>query len=153
MNFLLRPFSQEGLRVMSHDAAVDRPVHESSRRRVRFQATMEDLEGRVLLSGAHHYIAPQVHVRVMHIRATPVRVAHAPKVQVRLTHRAMIRYGQAVSPTINIPVNVQTTVAGSTNTSTATPAASASQTPAATGTVATSSAVAIPSTSTSTPTT
>ena len=143
---------------MSHDAAVNRPVNESSRRRVRFQATIDDLEERVLLSGARHYIAPQVHVRVMHARAMPVRVApvrvvHPARVRVRLPQRAAIRYGQTQSPTINVPINVQTTVAGSTNTSTATPAASSTQAPAATGTGASSSASATPSTSTPTPTT
>src|SRR5271165_1736237 len=98
--FLLRPFSQEGLRVMSHDAEENRLVHEPSRRRVRFQAMMEDLEGRVLLSGVHHYRAPQGHVRVMHVRVMHARVVHAPKVQVWLSHRTLISYAQSLLPTI-----------------------------------------------------
>ena len=53
---------------MSHDATAVRSVREASRRRVSFQTSMEDLEGRVLLSGGHHYKAPHVlvHVRVVH---------------------------------------------------------------------------------------
>src|SRR4051812_38856557 len=49
-SFSLRPFSQEGLRVMSHDDAASRRGREASRRRVNFQVTMEDLEGRVMMS-------------------------------------------------------------------------------------------------------
>ena len=53
---------------MSHDATAVRSVREASRRRVSFQTSMEDLEGRVLLSGGHHYKPPHVHchVRVVH---------------------------------------------------------------------------------------
>ena len=49
---------------MSHDATAVRSVREASRRRVSFQTSMEDLEGRVLLSGVHHYKPPRVHVQV-----------------------------------------------------------------------------------------
>ena len=55
---------------MSHDATAVRSVREASRRRVSFQTSMEDLEGRVLLSGGHHYRPPRVHVQV--------RVVHRP---------------------------------------------------------------------------
>jgi hypothetical protein len=128
---------------MSHDAAANRSVHESSRRRVRFQTTMEDLEGRVLLSGAHHHPVPHVPVRVVH-----VRVVHPPKVRMRLTHRALLGYGRTQSPTINIPVNVQTTIAGSTATSASTPATSSTQTPAVAASGTSSGAIATPSPST-----
>ena len=78
---------------MCHDAAANSSVHKSSRRRVRFQAT-HGRPGRTSpLSGTHHYRVPHVHVRVMHVRAT-ARVAHPPKVQVRLTHRALISYAE-----------------------------------------------------------
>ena len=49
---------------MSHDATAVRSVREASRRRVSFQTSMEDLEGRVLLSGVHHYKPTRVHVHV-----------------------------------------------------------------------------------------
>ena len=46
---------------MSHDDAASRRGRETSRRRVKFQATMEDLEGRVLMSAAHRPLrAPHV---------------------------------------------------------------------------------------------
>src|SRR5262245_4167145 len=107
---------------MSHDAAANRPVRESSRRRIRFQARMEDLEGRVLMSVAHPYRAPHVQVRVV----------HPPKAHPRVVRRPLLRLGRVQAPTITIPVNVQTTVAGSTNTYATTPSTSTSQTPATT---------------------
>ena len=112
---------------MSHKAPADRPVRVSSCRRVRFQAVLEDLEGRILLSGVRHYKVPQVHVRAVHIRTAPLRLSHPPRVQIRLAHRPPTNNAQSQSPTINIPVNVQTTFVGSTSTSTSMPPASSAQ--------------------------
>src|SRR5208337_4646544 len=123
---LLRHFSQEGAGVMAHDVATVRSGREASRHRVSFQTNMEDLEGRVLLSGGHHHKPPHVlvHVRVIH-RVVP----HA-----RLPRGLRVNYAQTQAPMINVPINVQTTVSGSTATSVATPESTSAQSPTATTT-------------------
>ena len=53
---------------MLHDVATIRSARQASHRRVSFEAGLEDLEGRVLLSGGHRVRVPHVvvHVRVVH---------------------------------------------------------------------------------------
>ncbi|MGZ3380881.1 MAG: hypothetical protein ACXVBB_11540, partial [Isosphaeraceae bacterium] len=89
---------------MSHDATAVRSVREASRRRVSFQTSMEDLEGRVLLSGGH-YKPPHVHVQA--------RVVHRSLPHARLPRGLRVNYAQMQAPTINVPINIQTTVNGS----------------------------------------
>src|SRR5271165_1755410 len=112
---------------MSHDVTAVRSVREASRRKVSFQTSMEDLEGRVLLSGGHHYRAQHVlvHVRVVH--RPPVHLARLPR-------ELRVIYAQTQAPMINVPINVQTTVNGSSATSGATPESTAAQSPTATTT-------------------
>src|SRR5271166_1513627 len=107
---------------MSHDVAAVRSVRGASRRKVSFQTSMEDLEGRVLLSGGHHYRAPHVlvHVRVVH--RPPAHLA-------RLMRGLRVNYAQTQAPIINVPINVQTTVNGGSATSTTSPSTATSSTP------------------------
>src|SRR5208337_1463606 len=141
---LLRHFSQEGAGVMAHDVATVRSGREASRHRVSFQTNMEDLEGRVLLSGGHHHKPPHVlvHVRVIH-RVVP----HA-----RLPRGLRVNYAQTQAPMINVPINVQTTVSGSTATSVATPESTSAQSPTATTTSPSTATSSTSTTPTPTPT-
>ena len=47
---LLKPFSQEGLEVMSHDVAAIRVLREAPRRKVSYHTSIDDLEGQRLCS-------------------------------------------------------------------------------------------------------
>src|SRR5271157_2160295 len=111
---------------MAQDVAAVRSVREASRHRVSFQTSMEDLEGRVLLSGGHRCKPPHV---LVHVRVVHRQVPHA-----RLPRGLRVNYAQTQAPMINVPINVQTTVSGSTATSAATPESTSAQSPTATTT-------------------
>src|SRR5271166_3782476 len=127
---------------MSQDVAAIRSVRQASRHKVIFQTSMEELEGRVLLSGGHRLRPPHVHVHVVR-HPVPHPVPHA-----RLPRGFRVNYAQTQAPMINVPINVQTTVNGSTAGASAMPAATSTQSPA----VATESPSTPISSTTSTPT-
>ncbi|QEH31669.1 hypothetical protein OJF2_01340 [Aquisphaera giovannonii] len=105
---------------MSHDFAASHSAssQKTARRKVTFQTTIEDLEGRVLMSAAAARLrAAQAHVRVM----------RQPKVRVHLTRAQLLAARRAAQmPVINVTpnINVSTNVAGSTSSSTSTPSVS-----------------------------
>lgn len=115
---------------MSHEDAARRSAGEASRRKVKFQAVIEDLEGRVLLSsGGYQIRAPYAHMRVA--RTPRVRV-QLPRLRMRQLQLASLRQGQTinVTPTINVQNNVPVTPAATTpTTGTTTPATPTTVTP------------------------
>src|SRR5271157_4595427 len=106
---------------MSQDVAAVRSVREASRRKVSFQTSMEDLEGRVLLSSSHHHGAPHVLVHVSVVHRPPAHLA-------RLMRGLRVNYAQTHAPMIKVPINVQTKVNGSPPTSTTSPSTATSST-------------------------
>ena len=92
--------------MMSHDDAANRSARGTSRRRVSFQATMEDLEGRVLLSAAHSSAQGRPRRCVRHVPR--------PKVQVNLLalRRAQQLARLARTPTINVTPAINVNVTG-----------------------------------------
>ena len=71
-------------------------VRRAVRPKVSFQTSLEDLEGRVLLSSSRHHRPPPVHVHV--------RVVRHPVPRVRLPREVRVHIAQMQAPTINIPV-------------------------------------------------
>jgi hypothetical protein len=89
---------------MSHEEAASRSVREreASRRRVKFQATLEDLEGRVLLSAG---------VQRPRMAQAYMRLARMPRPRLRNLRQlqlASMRQGQTINLTPNI--NIQNSV-------------------------------------------
>ena len=73
---------------MSTQDAVNLGNRKTTARRVKFGATLEDLEGRVLLSAVHHV---QLH-RAAHVRVLPVHTVKPA------SHAKPVSHARAVTP-------------------------------------------------------
>src|SRR5262249_47827052 len=145
---------------MSTQHAVNSANHNTISRRVKFGATLEDLEGRVLLSAVHHAqfhraahvrVVPVHHMKVLvhakplsHARVlTPTGTTPSQRPHSRNSTKAIAAAIINVQPTITIQpaINVQPNVSGgtaSTQSASNTSANTSPTTPASTGTQATS---------------
>ncbi|MFO0889645.1 MAG: hypothetical protein U0790_10965 [Isosphaeraceae bacterium] len=109
---------------MSHEDAASRSLRETSRRRVKFQAVLEDLEGRVLLS------ASPARLRAQQAQVRLARMQRPRPMALRQLRLAGYRQGQTIN--VTPAINIQNSVTPPTATATVQP--TPSTTPATTST-------------------